>query len=330
MFPTLFDSAWIGIEGAWRFTIPTYFLAIALGFVGAVRLAWREAVDMGIDRQKFLDFAIWMLIAGVLGARLMHVVADGFFWDYVHLAFDPFAMEGKALQSGQACLSNAQCLGLQERGFDIGGICRVDDGLCYPQRDPFRWLKFWAGGLTIYGALIACTLVGAWLIRRWRLGAWRVLDLGGYGIPFGLFLGRLGCLGAGCCFGGRCDIGWLGIRFPEGSLAYRDHLEHYPALVDGLHTSLAVWPTQLISAGYAFVIFAIAYFWVRPNKRFHGQVFLTTAVLYGIARFGIEFVRADQRGTILGLSTSQAISIPVVLIAGWLLYTKWRAATRQG
>jgi phosphatidylglycerol:prolipoprotein diacylglycerol transferase len=331
MFPTLFDSSWIGLGGALHFTIPTYFAAIMLGFIGAAWLAYRDAMEWGIDRQKFVDFAIWMLIVGVLGARIFHVIFDGFWWDYVHLITDPFQLEGRALAAGQACLSNAQCLAEQQTGADIGAVCSAADGLCYPQRDPFRWLKFWAGGLTIYGALLGCVAAGWYFIKKNGWDTWKILDLGGYGIAFGLFMGRLGCLGAGCCFGDVCSIDALGIHFPQGSLAYQHHFDnHYELLNEqwhaGVKTSLAVWPTQLISSGYALCIFLVTYFWVRPNKRFDGQVFLTFAIMYPIARFMVEFLRADQRGTILGLSTSQAVSVPVVLVAGYLFWRKWREA----
>lgn len=331
MFPTLFDSSWLGLDGALHFTIPTYFVAIMLGFLGAAALACREAIDWGIERQKFVDFCIWMLVVGVLGARIMHVIADGFFWDYVHLITDPFKLDGRALSTGQACLANAQCLAEQQKGFDIGAVCNVSDGLCYPQRDPFRWLKFWAGGLTIYGSLIGTVAAGWYLIKKNGWDVWKILDVGGYGIPFGLFMGRLGCLAAGCCFGQVCDIDFLGVRFPQGSLAYQHHFDTQYTLLNeqwhaGIHASLPVYPTQLISSGYALCIFLVAYFWVRPHKRFHGQVFLTMAILYPLARFMVEFIRADQRGAILGLSTSQFVSIPVVLLAGWVFWRKWRAA----
>jgi phosphatidylglycerol:prolipoprotein diacylglycerol transferase len=68
------------------------------------------------------------------------------------------------------------------------------------------------------------------------------------------------------------------------------------------------------------------YFVVRPRKRFHGQVMLTGAICYGISRFMIEFVRDDFRGGALGLSTSQLVSIPLVLGCVSLLVKKLRDA----
>lgn len=201
MFPTIFDSAWVGLTGDLHFRIPAYTTFLLLGFVLAVVIAHREVVRLGIDRAKFMDFAIWMLIVGVLGSRIAHVLVDGFFMDYVHLCTNPFLVAGKALGSGEPCLSNAQCLAAQASGLDIGGVCLPDDGLCYPQQDCFRWLKFWAGGLTVYGSLIGCVVIGRVLMKKYDLPVGPIMDMGGYGIPLGIAVGRLGCLAGGCCFG---------------------------------------------------------------------------------------------------------------------------------
>ena len=330
MWPTLFDSRWLGLDGALHFTIPTYFAAILLGFGLAAWLAWREARTWGIDRQTYVDFALWMLIMGVLGSRLMHVLVDGLFWDYMHLCTDSLKLDGRALQSLEACTSNAQCLGAQRQGQDIGAVCHPLDGLCYPERDCLRWAKFWAGGLTVYGALIASVTFAYFYIRKHKMGFARMADVGGYGIFLGTGLGRLGCLGAGCCYGQVTDSSW-GIRFPTSSGAYAHHLEaHYPALVAqwsrGVEASLAVWPTQLIDSVYNLLIFAFAYFVVRPRKRFHGQVLLTSAILYAVCRFLIESLRDDFRGEYLGLSTSQLVSAPIIVGATiWLVVLLRRA-----
>ncbi len=325
MFPTLFDSSWIGLDGIVDFRIPSYTAAILVGFALAAWLAYRDAMRWGVDRSKFIDFAIWMLIVGVLGSRIMHVLVDGFFMDYVHLCTDPFLIEGKALESGEACISNAQCLALQDQGRDIGGICNPSDGLCYPQQDCFRWLKFWAGGLTVYGGLIGCVLFGWWYMKKNDLPVRKIMDLGGYGMPLGLAIGRLGCLAAGCCFGSVCDIDGLGIRFPVGTAAYQEHFEHFHTALDeqwrqGIRASLPVWPTQLVSSIYNFGIFCVAYFVVRPRKKYHGQVLLTSVFLYAACRFGIEFFRADPRGGIGPLATSQIIALATTMVAGWMLW----------
>lgn len=333
MFPTLFDSRWIGLDGSLHFTISTYFTALMMGYLLGTWISWREAKTWGMDRQVFTDFAIWMLIIGILGSRVMHVFVDGFLFDYIKLCSDPLALDGRALKSLQACTANMQCLAEQQAGQDIGAVCNPTDGLCYPQRDCLRWAKFWAGGLTVYGSLIACVTFAVFYLKRHNIRMDRIMDLGGVAIFLGIGLGRLGCLGAGCCYGQLCDPS-VGIHFPVGSVAYNHHLEsHYTMLAtqwqSGLKASLAVYPTQWISSAYNLAIFAIAYFVVRPRKRFHGQVLLTSAILYGICRFLIEFIRDDFRGEYFGLSTSQAVSVPILLGAIYLLWRKWSQAKKQ-
>lgn len=334
MFPILFDSRWIGLDGALHFTLSGYVLGIVLGFALAAWLGRREMQLWGMSARVYTDFLIWMAIFGIVGSRVMHVLADGFFVDYVNLCVDPMALKGRALASLQACTANLECLAEQQRGQDIGAICSPTDGLCYPEQDCLRWAKFWAGGLTVYGSAIACT-AAAWIYaRRHNVSPVKLMDMGGYGLFLGIALGRLGCLAAGCCYGDICDSA-LGIVFPPGSSAYGHHLEAHTASLaaqqqQGVVGSLPVYPTQLISSAYNLAIFAVAYFVVRPRKRFHGQVMLTSVILYGLCRFAVEFIRDDFRGEILGLSTSQAVSVPLIAMAvGLLLYMLRRARRRQ-
>ena len=51
-------------------------LMLALAFLTAVWLAQRDAKRKGIDPDTVGDMAIWLLIAGVLGARLMFVILN--------------------------------------------------------------------------------------------------------------------------------------------------------------------------------------------------------------------------------------------------------------
>ncbi len=73
-------------------------------------------------------------------------------------------------------------------------------------------------------------------------------------------------------------------------------------------------------------IAAFAYFWLHPRKRFDGQVFCVTAGLYAVARFAIEFIRRDDRGAIMGLSTSQLTAIGFLIASAYL----WRYFRRRG
>ena len=78
--------------------------------------------------------------------------------------------------------------------------------------------------------------------------------------------------------------------------------------------SLAVHPTQLYESFGSVLIALLAYLVVLPRKRYEGQVFLFFVVSYGVLRALLEILRADERGGLLGLSTSQLISAILVLL----------------
>jgi phosphatidylglycerol:prolipoprotein diacylglycerol transferase len=88
-------------------------------------------------------------------------------------------------------------------------------------------------------------------------------------------------------------------------------------------------PTQLYESGAVFLVFLFL-LWLHRRKRFDGQVISAYAVLYGATRFVIEFFRDDPRGdiagltTLTGLSTSQLISLIVMLGGLAFLFTRAR------
>ncbi len=62
--------------------------------------------------------------------------------------------------------------------------------------------------------------------------------------------------------------------------------------------------------------------YVQGRKRYDGQVFLAFTVLYAAARFVIEAFRSDDRGGLIGLSTSQLIGIALVGVA-WAAHRRF-------
>jgi len=315
-------------------SIPSYFAAMMIGYGIAAVLLVREGKRQGFDAWQLTVLAISVLIAGVFGARLFHVLFDGFFYDYIALCTDPAAL-ARELPNGQPCIADAQCIDAQQQGVDIGGICDTGSGECVPQQDCLRALKFWTGGLTYYGGLIFGLLAAVALCRRWGWSVLGLFDIAGPCIALAHFFGRVGCFFSGCCFGEVCAVPW-GVQFPGGSEAYRQHVEeHSPALIEqyrqlGEWVSLPVHPTQLYEAGALLTLFALLWFGLRPRKRFEGEVFGWFLVLYGMARFTVEFWRADARGAMLSISTSQWISILLVPLGAWILMQGYRALRAGG
>lgn len=132
----------------------------------------------------------------------------------------------------------------------------------------------------------------------------------------GLAWGRMGCLLAGCCFG-AVTHSHAGVSFPGLSPASRQQWLSGEIMSYRI-PSLPVFPTQAYESAAALIIFAVAYFIVRRYKRFDGQVFIFSMVSYAVVRFLLEYIRMDERGGFLGLSTSQLIAIIMVIVCGYL------------
>ena len=162
--------------------------------------------------------------------------------------------------------------------------------------DPSFLLHTLREGFVFYGALIGGLLGIAIYAATKKLPFFSLTD---YFIPalvLGHAFGRIGCVFAGCCYGMEC-VSPISIVFPEGSAA--------PAGVPLL-------PTQIMESVFLFLLCAFLV-WRLTKKKPFGTVSGWYMVLYGAWRFGIEFFRSDERGAVGLLSTSQFISIFVLL-----------------
>jgi phosphatidylglycerol:prolipoprotein diacylglycerol transferase len=181
-------------------------------------------------------------------------------------------------------------------------------------------LDFLRSGGVFYGGFLGAVVMAYVLVRRYELPWWRTADAFAPGIALGQAIGRQGCFAAGCCWGKPTTQPW-GVRFSE--------LGHQ---VTGVPIDAHLHPTQLYESFSAFIFFGLL-IWLHRRKTFNGQVILAYGVLYGAARFVIEFFRDDPRGDILGLtslthlSTSQLISLLVGLASLVVFVIRWRRAS---
>lgn len=280
---------------------PSYFVLLLTGFLFATALGVLWARRIGLSPDVIVDLGLAMLLAGVAGGRLLHVLADGYFWDYVHLCTDPSKVDWP--------IDRAECLSSL---YD--GVWDAARGVCHPKKsDCFAWAKFWAGGLTYYGGLLGATAAAVVLLRRDRFPFWKAADMAGFAVPMGLTFGRMGCLLAGCCFGAVTDLPW-GLSFPPRSPASEAQAKEQ-ILQTARAWSEPVHPTQVYEAAASLGIAWLCLYVVLPRKRYDGQVFAASLALYAVARFAVEFLRRDDRGGMLGLSTSQLIGLALVAVA---------------
>ena len=300
---------------------PAYFTLLMIGFMAGIYMAWRHAPAAGIDPNRILDFGILLVIAGIAGGRLAHVLFDGKLMHYYYLCMDPLLTVGELINNTR-CETDAQCV-----TANIGQLCHPTEGTCHWGRDCLRVFKFWYGGLTYYGGFLVAIPLGLWYLGRHNIKAWKVGDMAGFAVPLGIGFGRMGCFYAGCCYGSVCDVPW-GVSFPPHSPAWTEHLD--AGLISAADHSLPVHPAQLYTAISMWVLAGFMLWWYHRKKTFDGEVFWLFALLYSGVRFAIETLRADERGEYFGLSTSQGIGVLLALTSlAMLIYLGRRAEAEK-
>jgi phosphatidylglycerol---prolipoprotein diacylglyceryl transferase len=160
------------------------------------------------------------------------------------------------------------------------------------------------GGRTIIGGVLA-----GWLaveIAKWRLGIRRSTgDLFALALPAGEAVGRVGCFFNGCCYGVRSNIPWA--VFQHGAWRH---------------------PAQLYSALAAAAIFGTL-FALRDRMPREGDLFKLYLVLYGVSRFGLEFLR-ERNLAFGGLSLVQWVCVEMAVVAAVALsFSRRHAATAR-
>lgn len=162
-----------------------------------------------------------------------------------------------------------------------------------------------SNGYVVYGGIIGGILAGYILCRMKKVPFVPYFDLVMPAVAMAQGFGRIGCFFAGCCYG-RETTSRFAIEYWDSQLA---------------PNGVKLIPTQLISSAGDFAIFAILLCYAR-KKRAKGRVAALYLILYSVGRFLVEFLRNDYRGSVGSLSTSQFISIGI-LVVGLVMFF-WR------
>lgn len=118
-------------------------------------------------------------------------------------------------------------------------------------------------------------------------------------LPFSIAIGRVGCVLTGCCAG-----------LPhEGAVSMRD-----------AH-GVSRWPTQLFELVFQLVVGVTFMLLVRRGV-LRGRLFSLYLVVYGLFRFGTEFLRDTPR-FLAPLSVYQLLALLMVFVGGAML--AWRS-----
>ena len=183
------------------------------------------------------------------------------------------------------------------------------------------------GGFVFWGGLAGGVLGGA-LVARWLgMPFWRIADVGGPGIAAGYAVGRTGCWAVGDDYG-RPWNGFLATAFPEGAppstaqnLRSLFGVDVPPTVLP--NEVLAVQPTQLYEVALGMVMFAVLWR-LRDHRHAEGWLFGMYAVLAGVERFAIEFLRAKDDRFFGPLTGAQLIAVGVVVAGAVVLASRWR------
>lgn len=151
-----------------------------------------------------------------------------------------------------------------------------------------------AGGLAIYGGVIAAIITVYVFSRIKKVSFGLLTDTAGLGLILGQIIGRWGNFFNREAFGEYTDS-FLAMRLPIDAVRYtdvtekmREHLE----LIDGI-SYIQVHPTFLYESLWNVAVLAGLLIW-RKYKKFDGEVFLMYLIGYGVGRFWIEGLRTDQ------------------------------------
>jgi phosphatidylglycerol:prolipoprotein diacylglycerol transferase len=269
-----------------------YGFLIAVGVLAGSLWATRLAPRRGVDADKLLDSAPILVLAGIVGARLVYVLTS------------PSAFFG-------------------------------------PGGEPLDAFKVWQGGISIHGGILGIVLA-LWLYARARgMNMWAALDVLTPVGALGIIGGRIGNFMNGSDTGGRPTDWAIGFPWPEpgtptfgafGRVLFGDTLWLYgpPACSTAGTEPCVVHLTPLYGAIIGLILVGVAV-WALRRSKVPGFAFWQFVLWYSILRSLLEEpfrdnplawqVYLDQSAGVGFFTLTQLVSVPIVLVAAYLLFT---------
>jgi phosphatidylglycerol---prolipoprotein diacylglyceryl transferase len=222
-------------------------LFVASGFIAGAYVSGWMLKKRGQDKKIVFDLLPWLMLSGVLGGRIVHVL----FYDF-----------------------------------------------SFYLQNPGQIIAIWHGGMSIFGGFIASTLVALFYFKKKRVDVFKYADSAIFGLPVGLWIGRIGCFFIHDHPGTATDF-MLGVEYPDGIVRH-DH---------GLYLSLNG------------LILVIVFLSLSRKKRPVGTYIAIFSIWYGVMRFILDFYRAiDVR--YLGFTPAQYFSVALALFGVYLIVRK--------
>jgi len=176
---------------------------------------------------------------------------------------------------------------------------------------PLQAFALWSGGMSFHGGLLGVLLAMYLFARKEKLPYFVLADVVAVCVPFGLLFGRLANFVNGELWGRVADVPWAFV-FPTGGPLPRHPSQLYEAFLEGV------------------VLFAVLWLLMRNGARTRpGLMSGAFLVVYGLARFSVEFVREPdvQLGYLaFGLTMGQYLTLPMIAFGAYLAARARKAA----
>ena len=160
---------------------------------------------------------------------------------------------------------------------------------------PLDVFKVWQGGMSMFGGLVLAIGVLVWQLRKRHVDVWRYADVFAFGLPFGKWIGRIGCFLIHDHPGTATDF-FLGVQYPDGTI--RHDL--------GLYLSLDA------------LLLGLVMLWLSRKPQAVGTYVVLFALWYGATRFGLDFLRVGDIRYV-GLTPAQYGSAVLVVAGVWIM-----------
>ena len=176
----------------------------------------------------------------------------------------------------------------------------------YFLENPAELFAIWHGGLSITGGFLGAVIFGIIYLKQKKLNIWSYTDTAIFGLPLGLWIGRIGCFLIHDHPGKETGF-FLGVQYPDGIVRH-DH---------GFYLS------------FNGLLMFLVFLYLAKRKVKTGTFIIIFLLWYGIIRFVLDFYRATDGAIVddryLSLTPAQYGSMVMVGLGVYL----WKQFRRR-
>jgi len=202
--------------------------------------------------------------------------------------------------------------------------------------NPLMIFKVWEGGMSFHGGLLGVMVAALWWTHKQKIHFFDTMDFVAPLVPAGLGFGRIGNFIGAELWGKYTQASW-GVIFPStdpnvlklGLNAAQLQAQYVAGALD----KFARHPSQLYQAFLEGLVMFCVLWWFSRKPRPRYTVSGMFALLYGVFRFLVEFVRVPDEG--IGylafgwLTMGQLLSLPLIALGLFLFWLSRRSPTLQ-